>query len=71
MTLDTQRLLAIEPGMIIMVSAFAGMATRAGHHLPGTGVKNIFANGVGKLTVLSMTFAADIIDRGLGHSRVV
>ena len=67
MALDAQRFLAIKPGMIIVVGALAGMATRAGHDLTGPGVKNIFADGMGKLTMRRMTFATYSIDLCFQH----
>ena len=71
MTLDTQGLFTVEPGMIVVLGALAGMTTCAGHHLSGSRVEDIFADGMGEYTVFPMTFFADCIDRGLGHGRMV
>ena len=71
MTLDTQGLFAVIPGMVVVVGAFGGMTARAGHHLSGSRIKDFFADGMSEYTVFPMTFAADLIDRGLGHGRMV
>ena len=71
MTLDTQGLFTVEPGMIVVLGALAGMTTRAGHRLSGSRVVDIFTDGMGEYTVFPMTFFADCIDRGLGHGRMV
>ena len=71
MTLDTQRFFAIEAGMINVVGALAGMTTRTGHDLARSWVEDIFSDGMRKLAVFRMTFAADLVHRGLGHSGVV
>jgi hypothetical protein len=71
MTLDTQRFFAIEAGMIIVVGALAGMTTRTGHDLARSWVEDIFSDGMRKLAVMRMAFAADLVHRGLGHSGVV
>ena len=71
MTLDTQGLFTVEPGMIVVLGALAGMTTRTGHHLSGARVEDIFTYGMGEYTVFPMTFFADCIDRGLGHGRMV
>lgn len=71
MALDTQGLFAVEPCMIVVIGAFAGMTTRTGQHLSCSWVKDVFAYGMGKHTVLLMAFTADCIDGGLGHGRMV
>jgi hypothetical protein len=71
MALDTQGFFTLEPGMVIIVSAFAGMTTRAGQHLAGAWVKYAFADGMGKRTMQTMAIIADIIDRSFEHCRVV
>ena len=71
MALDTQRFFAIETGMIIVVGALAGMATRTGHDLPRSWIEDIFADRMGELAVLRMAFTADRVHRGLGHGGMV
>ena len=71
MALDTQRFFAIKPGMIIVFGALAGMAARAGHHLPGSRVEDILADRMSKLGVFRMAFTADLVHRSLGHGGVV
>ena len=71
MALDTQRFFAIEPGMIIVFGALAGMAARAGHDLPGSRVEDILADRMSKLGVFRMAFTADLVHRSLGHGRVI
>ena len=57
--------------MVIVVGAFAGMTANAGHHLAGSRVENIFADGMGERRVLLMTFGTDRINGSLGHSRMI
>ena len=71
MTLDTQGLFTVVPGMIVVLGALAGMTTRTGHRLSGSRVKDIFTDRMGEYAMFSMTFFADCIDRGLGHGRMV
>ena len=71
MTLDTQGLFAVKPGMVIVVGALAGMTACAGHHLAGSRVKDFFADGMRERPVSFMASAADCIDGGLGHGRMV
>ena len=71
MALDTQRFFAIKTGMIIVLGALAGMATRAGHHLPGSWVEDILANGMSKLGVFCMAFTAHLVHRSLGHGGMI
>jgi hypothetical protein len=70
-TLDTKGLFAIEPGMVVVIGAFAGMATRTGHHLAGARIEYFFAYGVIEKTMFPMTFTAYRIDRGFGHCRMI
>ena len=62
MTLNTQGLFAIKPGKIVMVGALDGMTACTGHHLAGSRIKDIFADGMGEYTVFPMASAADGID---------
>jgi len=71
MALDTQRFFAIKPGMIIVFGALAGMAARAGHHLPGSRVEDILADRMSKLGVFCMAFTAHFVHRSLGHGGVI
>jgi len=57
--------------MELEVGAFGGMTARAGHHLAGSWIEDIFADGMGENAMFSMTFATDIIDGSLGHGRMV
>ena len=71
MTLDTKGLFAIEPGMVVVVGALAGMATRTGHHLAGARVEYFFTYRVIEKTMLPMTFTANSIDRCFSHCRMI
>ena len=71
MALDAQGLFPIEPSMIIVVGALAGMTAGASHHLTGSRVEHIFTDRMGEYSMLSMTGTADLIDGGFGHGRMV
>ena len=71
MALDTQGLFTVKPGMVVVVGALAGMATRTGHHLAGARVEYFFTYGVIEETMLPMTFTAYTIDRCFGHCRMI
>jgi len=57
--------------MVIVVGALAGMTARTGQYLTGSGVKDVFSDWMGKNTMFLMTSAADFINGGLGHGRIV
>lgn len=71
MTLDTQGFFAVEPGMVVVIGALAGMTARAGQILTGSRVKDIFSYGMSKNTVFPMTFTAYLVDGCLDHGRMV
>jgi len=71
MTLNTQCLLAVQPGKILVIRALDGVTTDAGHHLAGPRVENFVTDGMGEHPVLPMAFAADLVDGCLGHCRMV
>jgi hypothetical protein len=57
--------------MVVIVSALAGMAARAGQNLSGSRVEDTFADGMREYAVLPMAFAADSIDWCLEHGRLI
>jgi len=57
--------------MVVMIRTLTRMAARAGHHLTGSRVEDIFTYGMGKYTMFPMTFATDSIDRRLDHGRMI
>lgn len=69
--LDTQVLITIEAQMVFVAAALGRMAACTGHHLPGPGIENLRTDGMGKSTVKSVAFVADIVDRGLEHIRMI
>ena len=71
MTLDAQGLFAVESGMVLVISALAGMTARAGQILTGSRIKDIFSYGMSKNTVFPMALTAYLVDRCLYHGRMV
>lgn len=71
MTLDAQGFFTVKPGMVLVVSAFAGMTARTCHHLAGSRIEDVFTNWMSKHTVLPVAFAAYIVNRCLRHGRMV
>ena len=71
MALDTKGLFTIQPSVIGVVGTLGSMTTRTSHHLAGTRVEDFIADGMGEHPMLPMAFAAHVIDRRLGHGRVV
>jgi len=71
MTLDTQRLFAVEPGMIIVVGTLGSMTAGTRHHLPGSRIKHIFTDRMGEGKMLSMATGAHIVNRCLEHGRMI
>ena len=71
MALDTQILLATEPGVVGVVTAFGGMAADTGHHLTSPRIEDVRSDGMGKHTVIPMAILTDVIYRTLSHSRMV
>jgi hypothetical protein len=72
-TLDTQVSLAVKPGMFRIVAAFGGVTGLAGHHLAGSRIEDIFADGMGEPCAVEflMALSADIDDGSLHHGRVI
>lgn len=71
MTLYAQGFFAVEPGMVIIISTLAGMTAGTGQILAGSRVVDIFAYGMGENAVFPVTLTAYLVDRRLGHGRVV
>ena len=70
-TLGTQGFFTVKPCMVRIVGTLAGMTARTGHHLTGSGVKDVFSDWMGKNTMFLVTFAAHIINGCFGHGRMV
>jgi hypothetical protein len=70
-TLNAQIPRAAEPQVIREVGALAGMAARAGHHLPGPRVEYLLADGMSELLMRRVAVDADRVDRRPGHGWMV
>ena len=70
-TLDTQIPITVKPYMESVIGSLRSMTARAGHHLPGPRIINIFPDRMGKGAMQPVTFVAHVVDRSLDHVRMI
>jgi len=71
MALNAQGLLTIEPCMVIEICALTGMAAGTGHHLARPGIENVLSDWMSKNAVFAVAFAADLVNWGFSHGRMI